>query len=167
MKLLSQKVLFSKEECKSIILYNNTHITNWIMGDRKYNSQPINYSLETKWLFDKLKDFVEKETNIQIRTIKKTIHFHKFTKGDWFGKHNDIRENRLYAVGVLLNDNFENGDFKLYNPNEIILDKVIGNTYLFDVRIEHEITPILDGERYSLLWFLQNEHIKIETNKLI
>jgi len=29
-------------------------------------------------------------------------------------------------VGVLNND-FEGGDFKLYNPNEIILDKVIGN----------------------------------------
>jgi len=37
-----------------------------------------------------------------------------------------IRDNKLYAVGVLNND-FEGGDFKLYNPNEIILDKVIGN----------------------------------------
>jgi len=165
--ILKEKILFSKEECQSIIFYGSNNITNWIMNDRKYNSQPINYSLETHWLFDKLKNFVERETNIQIRTIKKTIHFHKFTKGDWFGKHNDVRNNRLYAVGVLLNDNFEGGDFKLYNPNEIILDKVIGNTYLFDVRIDHEITPILDGERYSLLWFLQNEHIKIETNKLI
>jgi hypothetical protein len=165
--ILKEKILFNKEECKSIISYNDNHITNWIMGDRKYNSQPINYSLDTKWLFDKLKDFVETETNIQIRTIKKTIHFHKFTKGDWFGKHNDIRDGRIYAVGVLLNDNFEGGDFKLYNPDEIVLDKVIGNTYLFDVRIDHEITPILDGERYSLLWFLENEHIKIETNKLI
>ena len=162
-----EKILFSKEECESIILESNQHITNWRMGDRKYNSQPINYSLETKWLFDKLKDFVERETNIEIRTIKKTIHFHKFTKGDWFGKHNDVRDDRIYAVGVLLNDNFEGGDFKLHNPNEIILNKVVGNAYLFDVRIEHEITPILDGERYSLLWFLQNEHIKIEINKLI
>ena len=165
--ILQQKILFSKDECESIISYNDTHITNWIMDDRKYNSQPINYSLETNWLFDKLKDFVERETNIEIRTIKKTIHFHKFMKGDWFGKHNDVRDNRLYAVGVLLNDGFEGGDFKLYNPNEIILNKVIGNTYLFDVRIDHEITPILKGERYSLLWFLENEHIKIETNKLI
>ena len=165
--ILKEKILFSKEECKSIISYNETHITNWRMGDRNYKSQPINYSLETNWLFDKLKDFVERETNLQIRTIKKTIHFHKFTKGDWFGKHNDVRDNRLYAVGVLLNDDFSGGDFKLYNPNEIILNKVIGNTYLFDVRIDHEITPILDGERYSLLWFLENEHIKIETNKLI
>jgi hypothetical protein len=165
--ILKEKILFNKEECESIILGNDTDITNWRMGDRKYNSQPINYSLETKWLFDKLKDFVERETNIEIITIKKTIHFHKFTKGDWFGKHNDVRDSRLYAVGVLLNDDFEGGNFKLYNSNEIILDKVIGNTYLFDVRIDHEITPILKGERYSLLWFLENEHIKMKTNNLI
>jgi hypothetical protein len=165
--MIKQNKLFSKEECQSIIFYGSNNITDWDYNDRKYHSQPINYSLDTKWLFDKLKDFVERETTIRIRTIKKTIHFHKFTKGDWFGKHNDVRDRRLYAVGVLLNDDFEGGDFKLYNPNEIILDKVIGNTYLFDVRIDHEITPILDGERYSLLWFLQNEHVKIETNKLI
>ena len=165
--ILKEKILFSKEECESIISYNETHITNWRMGDRKYNSQPIIYSLETKWLFDKLKKFFEEQADIQIKKNKEVIHFHKFVKDDWFGKHNDIRDNRLYAVGVLLNDDFRGGDFKLYNPNEIILDKVIGNTYLFDVRIDHEITPILQGERYSLLWFLQNEHIKMKTNKLI
>ena len=165
--ILKQKILFNKEECESIISYNNTHITNWIMGDRKYHSQPITYSLENKWLFDKLKNFFEEELNAQIKKNKEVIHFHKFIKGDWFGKHNDVRDNRLYAVGVLLNDTFKGGDFKLYNANEIILDKVIGNTYLFDVRIDHEITPILKGERYSLLWFLENEHIKTETNKLI
>ena len=165
--ILKEKILFSKEECESIISYNDTHITNWRMGDRKYNSQPINYSLNTKWLFDKLKTFFEEQSKIQIKKNKEVIHFHKFVKGDWFGKHNDIRDNRLYAVGVLLNDDFEGGDFKLYNPNEIILNRVIGNTYLFDVRIDHKITPILEGERYSLLWFLENKHIKIETNKLI
>jgi hypothetical protein len=165
--ILKEKILFSKEECESIISYNDTRITNWKMSDREYRSQPITYSLETKWLFDKLKTFFEEQSNIQIKRNKEVIHFHKFTKGDWFGKHNDERENRLYAVGVLLSDDFEGGDFKLYNPGEIILDKVIGNTYLFDVRIDHEITPILEGERYSLLWFLQNEHVKIGINRLI
>ena len=137
------------------------------MGDRKYNSQPINYSLETKWLFDKLRNFVEVETNIRIRTIKKTIHFHKFTKGDWFGRHNDIRDDRVFAVGVLLNDGFEGGDFKLYDSNETIINKQTGNAYIFDVNIDHEITPILNGERYSLLWFLQNEHLEVKIDKLI
>ena len=164
---INQNISFSKEECESIILYNSTHITNWVMGDRKYNSQPINYSLDTKWLFDKLKDFVEKETNIEIRTIKKTIHFHKFTKGDWFAKHNDIRDDRVFAVGVLLNDGFDGGNFKLYDSNETIINKLTGNTYIFDVKIDHEITPILNGERYSLLWFLQNEHLKVKIDRLI
>ena len=165
--ILKEKILFSKEECESIISYNDTHITNWVMGDRKYHSQPINYSLETKWLFDKLKTFFEEQSNAQIKKNKEVIHFHRFVKGDWFDKHNDVRDERIFAVGVLLNDDFEDGEFKLYNPNEIILNKEIGNTYLFDVRIEHEITPILEGERYSLLWFLENKHIKIEKNKLI
>ena len=165
--LIKEIPLFNKKECDLIGNLIKTNPQHWNFKDRKYNSQPINYSLESKWLFDKLKDFVEKETNIEIRTIKKTIHFHKFSKGDWFGKHNDIRDGRIYAVGVLLNDNFEGGDFKLYNPNEIILNKVVGNTYIFDARIDHEIVPILEGERFSLLWFLQNEHIKIEINKLI
>lgn len=165
--LVKQKVLFSKQECEFVLNLVKSNLQNWNSKDRKYNSQPINYSLKTNWLFDKLKKFVEENTDIKIKTIKETIHFHKFTKDDWFGKHNDDRDNRLYAIGVLLNDNFKGGDFKLYNPIEQTLNKVVGNTYLFDVRIEHEITPILDGERFSLLWFLQKENIKFDINKLL
>ncbi len=165
--ILKENILFSEEECLKIFNYIDTNITNWEMSDRKYNSQPIKYSLDNEWLFNRLKSFVEENTNIKIKKIKETIHFHKFVKGDWFDKHNDVREDRVYAVGVLLNDNFDGGNFKLYNPNEQTLNKTIGNTYLFDVKIEHEITPILSGERYSLLWFLQNKHIKFDINKLI
>jgi hypothetical protein len=165
--LIIQKNLFSKEECDIILNLSNDTSQNWNFKDRSYISQTINYTSETEWLFNKLKNFVEIESNIKFLTIKKQIHFHTFKKDDWFGKHNDVRDNRIYAIGVLLNDNFVGGDFKMYNPNEIILDKVIGNAYLFDVRIDHEIMQILDGERYSLLWFLQKENIKIETNKLI
>lgn len=167
MKLLNQKVLFNKNECDFIISQNHNHITNWRMYDRKYNSQSINYSLETNWIFMKLKKFVEEDNDIQIKSIKETIHFHKFEKGDWFGKHNDEKDSRVYAVGVLLNDNFQGGDFKLYNPNELILKKETGNTYLFDVKINHEILPILYGERFSLLWFLEKDNIKFYTNKLL
>ena len=165
--ILIQKILFNQQECQSIIDITKSKKQNWNYKDRIYESMSIEYDQNTIWLFDKLKYFFELETQNTIKKIKKTIHFHKFTKGDWFEKHNDIRNNRVYAIGVILNDNFEGGDFKLYNPNEIILNKVIGNTYIFDVNIEHEIAPILEGERFSLLWFLQNEHIKTPTNTLI
>jgi hypothetical protein len=165
--ILKQKILFNQQECQSIIDISKSKKQNWNYKDRMYESMSIEYNKNTIWLFDKLKEFLQKETNIEIRTINKKIHFHKFTKGAWFGKHNDIRDNRVYAVGVLLNDDFEGGNFKLYNSDEYMLNKEIGNAYIFDVRIEHEITPILEGDRYSLIWFLQNEHIKLETNKLI
>ena len=164
---LTQKILFNQQECQSIIDMLKSKKQNWNYKDRIYESMSIDYDQNTIWLFDKLKDFFELQTQITIKKIKKTIHFHKFTKGDWFGKHNDIRNNRVYAIGVLLNNDFKGGDFKLYNTDEIVLDKVIGNTYVFDVRIEHEIATIFEGERYSLLWFLQNEHIKTTTNTLI
>lgn len=161
-----QNTLFTKLECDSII-WQNTAVKIWEKKDRKFKSIVLEYSEDTKWIFLKLKNFVEESIDIKITNLKKVIHFHKFNEMDWFDKHNDIKDKRIYAVGVLLNNDFKGGDFKLYNPDEIILDKVIGNTYIFDVRIEHEITPILQGERYSLLWFLQREHIKFNINTLL
>jgi hypothetical protein len=165
--ILQEAVLFNKPECDEIISLIKSNPQNWEFKDRRYDSMAINYNNDSKWLFDKLKLFFESNTDLSLLKLKNQIHFHKFIKGDWFDKHNDVNEKRLYAVGVLLNDDFKGGDFKLYNPNEILLNKITGNTYVFDVRISHEITPILNGERYSLLWFLQHEHIKIKTNKLI
>ena len=165
--LVSQKVLFNVEECNLIIDLNKLNLKEWFLEDRSYNSYVIDYNKDTEWIFNRLKVFFEFETNIKISKLKKQIHFHRFSRGDWFGKHTDSRDSRVYAVGVLLNSNFSGGDFKLYNPSEQSLDKVPGNTYIFNVEIEHEITPIVEGERYSLLWFLQSEHLKFQTNKLI
>lgn len=162
--ILKEKILFSEKECQSIIWDETKNINNHsYVSDRKYNSQPINYNEDTKWIFEKLSDFFQEETKLKITTIKNKIHFHKFVSGDWFGKHNDAIDNRVYAVGVLLNENFEGGDFKLYNPDEYTLNKSVGNAYIFESKIEHEITPILSGERYSLLWFLQKDNLITKT----
>lgn len=164
--IVKEKVLFSQKECELIMKLSKINHQEWKSKDRSYNSLVLNYNENTAWLFDKLKTFFELETQINIFKLKPYIHFHKYISGDWFGRHNDIRGNRIYAVGVLLNDEFEGGDFKLYNPTEHILNKVVGNSYIFDVTIDHEIIPILNGERYSLLWFLERDNIKVN-NKLI
>jgi predicted 2-oxoglutarate/Fe(II)-dependent dioxygenase YbiX len=165
--LIKQKVLFSKEECSTIINYQKINHQNWKNNDRDYKSSTIVLNYETSWVFERLKNFFEEVSGCEMFNIKNEIHFHKYQTNDWFGVHNDTRDNRLYSVGVLLNEDFIGGDFKLYNPDEILLNKMCGNSYVFDVRVSHEVTPILSGIRYSLIWFIQNMNIKTITKKII
>ena len=165
--ILNEKILFTNDECKLIINYHKNNKQIWNYSDRNYESESITYTEETKWVFNKLKYFFENETKIKIINLKKVIHFHKFIKGDRFKRHTDYRDNRIYSIGVLLNDDFEGGDFQLYDSNEYTLDKKTGNSYIFNVNLEHEITPILSGERYSLIWFLEHNNIENKTNKII
>jgi hypothetical protein len=165
--LIKQKVLFSKEECSTIINYQKINHQNWKNNDRDYKSSTIVLNYETSWVFERLKNFFEEVSGCEMFNIKNEIHFHKYQTNDWFGVHNDTRDNRLYSVGVLLNEDFIGGDFKLYNPDEILLNKMCGNSYVFDVRVPHEVTLILSGIRYSLIWFIQNMNIKTITKKII
>jgi hypothetical protein len=165
--MIVEKVLFSKKECDKIIEIHKVNSQKWKNYDREYKSFSIILNEETEWIFSRMKAFFEEESGIVMHTIKNEVHFHVFETNDWFGIHNDLRDNRLFSLGVLLNDDFEGGDFKLYNPNEIKLNKEKGNSYLFDVGISHEVTPIKNGVRYSLIWFIQNTNIKTIPNNLI
>ena len=165
--LLKQKQIFSKVECEKIINILKPKKEEWKNNDRKYGSTLINYCDENKWIFEKLKDFFEGEIGDEIILLKNYIHFHLYNEGDYFSKHNDNKKQRIYGVGCLLNIDFVGGDFIFYNKPETIIKKEIGNAYVFNVNIEHEITKIETGIRYSLLWFLENENLKIKNKKMI
>ena len=160
--MIHQTILFTNDECKIIIDLNKNNSQTWEHKNRLYNSLLIQYTTDTHWIFDRLKLFFEDTTKIQMPNLNKDIHYHIFKKDNYFGLHSDNLENIMYSLGVLLNDNFEGGDFILYDKNTLTLNKTIGNAYLFDVSIKHEVTKIMDGERYSIIWFIKNDNIKIE-----
>ena len=166
--LCEQKILFTNEECQNILKLEKTETTNWKKyKDRSYLSQNILLDDNNMWLYNKLKFFFEDTTKIELKKINEEIHFHEFLIGDSFNKHNDVRNRRIYAVGVLLNDNYEGGDFIIFNDKNIKINKITGNTYIFDVRLYHEITQITNGVRYSLIWFLHDTNLKIKNQNLI
>lgn len=70
-------------------------------------------------------------------------------------------------MGVLLNSDFDGGDFNIYIPQETMITKNVGNAYIFDVAYEHEITKITEGTRHSIIWFIQDNHIKIKPLSII
>lgn len=165
--IIEQKKLFNPEECKEIIYLSKINHQKWDSSDRKYNSASIVYNDHSEWIYNKLKKFFEDASGQNLFTLKKEIHFHTFDEDDKFDLHNDALDRRIFSVGVLLNDDFVGGDFNLYTPSKITLDKVRGNCYIFDASISHEITPILSGKRNSLIWFIQDNHVKVVPKKII
>jgi hypothetical protein len=165
--LINQKNLFNVDECQAIIDLNKTEIRYWNTIDYEYHSKGILYADSTDWIFDRLSNYFIEQTGTDIIKIKEEIHFHIFKDGDRFERHHDAKKNRVFGVGVLLNETFDGGDFIFYDRGVITIDKVVGNCYIFDVFTEHEVTPITNGIRYSLLWFLDNNNIKLNKTNLL
>lgn len=166
--MIYQQNIFTIDECNTIIDLIKTDSRYWDLNDRNYKSLLILNDTNTNWVFEKLKNFFEIKTGISIIEIRSELHFHIYEPNDYFGIHNDNMDYRVFSVGVLLNDNFDGGDFLLYPTDKTItLDKSTGNSYIFPVSIKHEVTKIIKGERYSLIWFLKNTNIKSNSKSLI
>jgi bisphosphoglycerate-dependent phosphoglycerate mutase len=69
--MIIQEVLFNKNECDDIIALSKINAQKWKSMDRKYNSLAIDYSENTKWVFDRLQNFFEKNINKKITELKK------------------------------------------------------------------------------------------------
>lgn len=166
--MIIQKQIFSKDECEKII--NNikkVEYVEWEKKDRKYTSSQIYKSIDSQWIFDKLKNYFENETNIKLLDNIERIHFHKFDTNDFFDSHNDLRDERIFSMGTLLNMDYDGGEFILKTNTETIIDKIAGNSYIFDVGIEHQILKVINGTRYSIIVFIKKDNIILKKNKTI
>jgi len=173
MQILNQKILFTKEECDSII---NTYTNLPISGTggatfQKYVYRDVNYETHG-WVVERFVKWVESETNCKIdwfSSLHREFYFQTYILGDRFLKHNDNKHDRLYSVGLLLNDEFSGGDFIVdINKNESVLfDNKIGNCYFFEAKHEHELMEITNGIRHVILVFLKKEQVKLNVNKLL
>jgi hypothetical protein len=166
MSLFKQEVIMTKDECDLVLKKYKSQSQEYETGpDKNFGYVSINV-FEDEWLLRILLSFVEKETNLKVEWHKPTKDFFKefwlqtYQEGDRFNKHMDKYHGRKYALGVLLNTEFEGGDFICYKENEIHkFDKIIGNCYIFSVELVHEVTKITSGERNVLVMFVNENQI--------
>ena len=164
---------FSGEECESII-----NLTNELPRIQPYYSKNNNFKVEysawklnlnddTRWIFEKISLFFMSKTNLKIKKELDKLYIHRYNVGQQFEKHNDTHYvTQIHNVGVCLNDNYDGGDFILYEPDEII-PKVQGKIYTFPSSQYHEVKEILKGERWSIIGFLHFENIELTNRSLI
>ena len=94
--------------------------------------------------------------------LNEDFHVLIYKVGDAFPKHIDYFSNsdnpRIYTFGLLLNDDFEGGEFQLNTGNQntpAILPARKGRSLLFPSFMCHRVTPVTKGKRRSLVvWCL-------------
>jgi Rps23 Pro-64 3,4-dihydroxylase Tpa1-like proline 4-hydroxylase len=176
MLTLKQEVLFSKKECDLIL---KKYATKPIDGNQIHESS-VSYTyknmndVEDRWILDRFILWISKELDITIdweNTETNEFYLQTYVKGDKFNKHSDSIHNRLYGLGLLLNDDFEGGEFvieNIFNNTETFnFQKITGNCYFFESIYEHELHEIKEGIRNIVLVFFKKSQIKYNKLKII
>ena len=136
-------------------------------NNRSYEFAVLNYSDSNIIL--KLMKWFELKTDLRLNSYETHLFIHYYQVGDYFGKHRDSIEiganNRAYVVGFNINDDYEGGDYILYNPDEMI-NKTAGIPYYFKSDREHEIAKVKRGIRKSAVLFINYENLCINKNLL-
>ena len=165
------KIKFSKFECNEIINYAESITLNeWDRIVRKNNSYFIKEISEFSICQKIFKEYInENLSKYKIDTFD--VHILKYINGDFFGRHMDKSKSTEFThdaitnINTRLNDDYIGGDFYL---NDLVCNKPIGELYNYDSDVYHEVKPIINGIRYSLLCFLRFRNItKKDTKSLL
>jgi hypothetical protein len=175
--ILREKISFSKDECDYIINLSKELDELKPFGyDDNVNKEKItiryfvwviNRNNKTQWIFDKIQTYFINKTNIKIKKELDKIYIHKYDTGQQFEKHADTYyKTQIHNVGVCLNNDYDGGEFVLYNPEEQ-LPKETGNIYTFPSQRIHEVKKIIKGERWSIIGFLHIDNLDFPKKLLI
>lgn len=168
---------FNKEECEKIINLRFEYeevLHKDFLGSYGSDFNNVSYRVwniireeKTQWIFDRIYKYFTESTGIEIKKELFQCHIHNYVKGEKFLRHADTTyPTQIYNIGVCLNDNYDGGEFILYEP-DLVLPKKQGEIYTFESRREHEVKEILNGERWSIICFLHNENVKYKIKSFI
>jgi hypothetical protein len=82
----------------------------------------------------------------------------RYKTGEYYSEHTDSfqKQQRSISCSILLNDDYDGGEFAFFNREMIIKCKK-GSAIIFpsNFMFPHEIMPVIDGTRYSIVtWFI-------------
>jgi predicted 2-oxoglutarate/Fe(II)-dependent dioxygenase YbiX len=153
-----QKVLFTKNECEYILSLVDKSIGQ---SDIKNNDRDYSEWLIPAKFFNFTKDMFL-QMGINSLPDGRII---KYNKGNYFGPHIDRYSNhpeRYKTLIVQLNQDYDGGELMI---NNILGNKITGNSILFDSNDIHSVNEIKNGIRYSLVFWLEHSHFN-KTNLL-
>ena len=140
--------------------------------DEQYRNTAIQFLPTTHWLESFLKNIAEignKECNWNyLISENEQIQFARYTEKQLYNWHKDTfilglkPLDRKITVVCLLNDpsEFQGGEFKVRLYQEYVAPLQKGSVIAFPSILEHCVTPIISGVRYSATMWLNGEKFR-------
>ena len=143
------KEFLTEEQCFDIIVQRKNGLRkSHVLGG---TVNKIRNSRSSFWENDSLLD---KKFNYQFVKYQ-LVEYVKDCHYTW---HDDDSLKRIETNIILLNDNFEGGEFELKNYGIIKLN--IGDCLNFKSSLDHRVKPVTKGIRYSLVTWLYDQSEK-------
>lgn len=151
--------LFTKQECKIIL---DDILSNYEASyiNRQFEKDTSSYYkieiTEKTWYYHRLKKWFSDELNLGDVDGYLTLFFYK--EGDRFPIHIDRIQNTefyydaVYNVNVMLNDDYEGGEFIL---NNVEYKQPAGMVYYYESTNPHGVNMVKSGLRYTLIYFVR------------
>lgn len=175
--ILEQKVLLTPQECKDVISSCNDQWWPSLLGKEEYKPElrksfvHIKKPRKGEALYEYIQRGLSLVSEELITEEPLLVQVLKYKEGGFIYKHKDdvttsidgFVQARYYFI-ILLNDNFEGGDFLAYDSKDKLytLDKKAGNVLIGDPTMYHEVTKVTKGERYSLICFIRQDQLKLK-----
>ena len=169
--------VISEDICQKIIEIGNN---NWKSADTFGGFNEIRKSdvayVDEQWITDLIWPYMlaanENVWKYDIRSIE-SLQITKYEKSGFYGWHRDgtgshdeiftdpsneflYGNTRKLSMSLILNSDFEGGDFEVFPKANISVPKLPqGSVIFFPAWLVHRVKPIKKGIRYSLVsWFL-------------
>ena len=166
--------VFSRDECVKVIEYaekkNNWQKVQWY--PKVITDDVAEYELcdvtELDWFKDKLVTYAL--TTLDLNLSTPSISIIKYKEGCKFPRHIDrisskeFNRDFLYNINVVLNDNFEGGEF--WVDDKLLIGNSPGVVYHYKSTQWHEVKTVTKGVRYSTLFYVRERDIN-KTKNLI
>lgn len=183
LECLTHEKLFNPNECAELIqmygmddtFMQDASVNGSMASDearvvesvRKGRIQFLEAGEENIWLFEKLLALVtsanDQHYHFDINHFD-AIQFSKYETGCYYNNHIDIGPgrmgNRKLSLTLQLSegDSYEGGDLVMSDLNEFHASREVGSVTIFPSFLEHRVTPITKGTRYSIVAWIGGTH---------
>ena len=154
------KSLFKNYEKAKVVYDNNPETTN--SDTRSSLVSWIDHGSETDWIFRRISEFAQDcnyaRYDFDITGFSEPLQLAKYNIDDYFDWHQDMGSAfswRKLSIIVQLSDEseYEGGQLE-FCGNKCKAPSKIGDLVVFPSYVSHRVTPITNGERYSLVGWI-------------